>query len=109
MYCSLAGRYDNPIPTSFLAFIGFSKIPALGTCIERAKLQEDLHLYGVLLLAGYDIQTTVGPLTALILHLGKMADILSADVHVRIQRMLPHSSSKNLHNFSPDYVYALNR
>ncbi len=77
---------------------------------ERAKLQEVVHLYGVLLLAGsYDIQTTVGPLTGLILHLGKVADILSADVHVRMQYMLPHSSSKNLHNFSPDYVYALNR
>jgi hypothetical protein len=47
---------------------------------ERAKLQAVLHLYVVLLLAGYDIQTTVGPVTGLILHLGKMADILSADV-----------------------------
>jgi hypothetical protein len=27
--CSLAGRYDNPIPTRFLAPIDFLKIPAL--------------------------------------------------------------------------------
>ncbi len=27
--CSLAGRYDNPIPTRFLALIDCSKIPAL--------------------------------------------------------------------------------
>jgi hypothetical protein len=27
--CSLAGRYDNPIPTRFLALIDFLKIPAL--------------------------------------------------------------------------------
>jgi hypothetical protein len=27
--CSLAGRYDNPIPTRFLAPIDCSKIPAL--------------------------------------------------------------------------------
>ncbi len=26
--CSLAGRYDNPIPTMFLASIDCSKIPA---------------------------------------------------------------------------------
>jgi hypothetical protein len=29
--CSLMGRYDNPIPTRFLAPIGCSKIPALGS------------------------------------------------------------------------------
>ena len=29
--CSLAGRYDNPIPTRFLAPIDFLKIPALAT------------------------------------------------------------------------------
>jgi hypothetical protein len=28
--CSLAGRYDNPIPTRFLAPIDCLKIPALG-------------------------------------------------------------------------------
>jgi len=27
--CSLAGRYDNPIPTHFLAPVDCSKIPAL--------------------------------------------------------------------------------
>jgi hypothetical protein len=27
--CSLAGRYDNPIPPRFLALIDFLKIPAL--------------------------------------------------------------------------------
>jgi hypothetical protein len=27
--CSLAGRYDNPIPTEFLALIDCLKIPAL--------------------------------------------------------------------------------
>ncbi len=27
--CSLAGRYDNPIPSRCLAFIDFLKIPAL--------------------------------------------------------------------------------
>jgi hypothetical protein len=27
--CSLAGQYDNPIPTRFLASIDFSKIPEL--------------------------------------------------------------------------------
>jgi hypothetical protein len=29
--CSLAGRYDNPIPTRCLALIDFLKIPALKT------------------------------------------------------------------------------
>jgi hypothetical protein len=29
--CSLAGRYDNPIPTQFLASIDCSKIPAQHT------------------------------------------------------------------------------
>ncbi len=31
--CSLAGRYDNPIPTRFLATIDCSKIPALNPFI----------------------------------------------------------------------------
>jgi hypothetical protein len=30
--CSLAGRYDNPIPTRFLAPIDCLKIPALSAC-----------------------------------------------------------------------------
>jgi hypothetical protein len=28
-FCSLAGRYDNPIPTRLLAHIDCSKVPAL--------------------------------------------------------------------------------
>ncbi len=31
VYCSLAGRYDNPIPTWFLAPIDCLKIPAQAT------------------------------------------------------------------------------
>ncbi len=32
--CSLAGRYENPIPTRFLAPIDCSKIPALIAVLE---------------------------------------------------------------------------
>ncbi len=32
--CSLAGRYDNPLPTRFIAHIECSKIPALSTAIS---------------------------------------------------------------------------
>ncbi len=35
MYCSLAGRYDNPIPTRFLALIDYLKIPTQGTSCKR--------------------------------------------------------------------------
>jgi hypothetical protein len=37
--CSLAGRYDNPIPPRFLAPIDFLKIPA-----QRAREGEISHL-----------------------------------------------------------------
>ncbi len=40
--CSLAGRYDNPIPTRLLAHIECSKIPALSTAISsvyRGRIQ----------------------------------------------------------------------
>ncbi len=33
--CSLAGRYDNPVPTRFLAPKGCLKIPALAACVCR--------------------------------------------------------------------------
>jgi hypothetical protein len=33
--CSLAGRYDNPIPPQFLAPIDFLKIPALCGVYQR--------------------------------------------------------------------------
>jgi hypothetical protein len=32
--CSLAGRYDNPIPTRFLAPIDCLKIPTQGFCFK---------------------------------------------------------------------------
>jgi hypothetical protein len=35
--CSLAGRYDNPIPPRFLAPIDFLKIPAQYTELEFLK------------------------------------------------------------------------
>jgi hypothetical protein len=43
MYVALAGRYDNPIPTRFLAPIDYLKIPALcslsiGSCIKSSLL-----------------------------------------------------------------------
>jgi hypothetical protein len=34
--CSLAGRYDNPIPTWFLTPVGCSKIPALMRLSEQS-------------------------------------------------------------------------
>ncbi len=37
--CSLAGRYDNPIPNRFLAPIGFLKIPAQGYHITPLPFQ----------------------------------------------------------------------
>jgi hypothetical protein len=38
MYCSLAGQYDNPIPTRCLAPIDFLKIPDLdGTELDFLK------------------------------------------------------------------------
>ncbi len=37
--CSLAGRYDNPIPTRCLAPIDFLKIPALAMLTEREGLK----------------------------------------------------------------------
>jgi hypothetical protein len=39
--CSLAGRYDNPIPPRFLAPIAFLKIPALD-CIKLENCTADL-------------------------------------------------------------------
>jgi hypothetical protein len=36
--CSLAGRYDNPIPPWFLAPIDFLKIPALTGKEERTTI-----------------------------------------------------------------------
>ncbi len=38
--CSLAGRYDNPIPPRFLAPIDFLKIPAL----EKYHKNEEVEL-----------------------------------------------------------------
>ncbi len=35
--CSLAGRYDNPIPLRFLAPIDCLKIPALGVGVEERR------------------------------------------------------------------------
>jgi hypothetical protein len=35
--CRLAGRYDNPIPTRFLAPVNFLKIPAQYTVCERKR------------------------------------------------------------------------
>ena len=39
--CSLAGRYDNPIPTRCLAPIDFLKIPALIKISEDVRTTED--------------------------------------------------------------------
>ncbi len=41
--CSLAGRYDNPIPPRFLAPIDGLKIPALVTCIDSASFSVHLN------------------------------------------------------------------
>ncbi len=41
--CSLAGRYDHPTPTRFLAPIDCSKIPALAS-LSAANQQTDLHV-----------------------------------------------------------------
>ncbi len=38
MLCSLAGRYNNPIPTRFLAPIDCLKIPAQVSSVEQSKL-----------------------------------------------------------------------
>jgi hypothetical protein len=35
--CSLAVRYYNPIPTRFLAFIDFLKIPALAATVKISQ------------------------------------------------------------------------
>ncbi len=45
--CSLAGRYDNPIPTRFLAPIDCLKISALGfkLCVRFLSLGRILSLY----------------------------------------------------------------
>jgi hypothetical protein len=38
--CSLTGRYDNPIPTRFLAAIDCSQIPAQGSILESSDTVE---------------------------------------------------------------------
>jgi hypothetical protein len=45
--CSLAGRYDNPIPTGFLAPIDCLKIPALDST-EQEKYLNTPHVLSVL-------------------------------------------------------------
>jgi hypothetical protein len=40
--CSLAGRYDNPIPPGFLAPIDFLKIPAL---IASKLIKEERNIF----------------------------------------------------------------
>jgi hypothetical protein len=42
--CSLAGRYDNSIPTQFVAPIDLLKIPALHNEVELLKLKTMRHL-----------------------------------------------------------------
>ncbi len=44
--CSLAGRYDNPIPSRFLALIDCSKIPALAALIYLYKKKKKRGLCG---------------------------------------------------------------
>ncbi len=46
--CSMAGRYDNPIPTPCLAPIDFLKIPALECtlCMPRPKVHILLYYFG---------------------------------------------------------------
>jgi hypothetical protein len=41
--CSLAGRYDNPIPTRFLATIDCLKIPALDSGLSLINLRQVIH------------------------------------------------------------------
>jgi hypothetical protein len=41
--CSLAGRYDNPIPTRFLAPIDCLKIPALDSGLSLINLGQVIH------------------------------------------------------------------
>ncbi len=45
--CSLAGRYDNPLPTEFLAPIDCSKIPALELYFTSSKLYPRIPISGV--------------------------------------------------------------
>jgi hypothetical protein len=45
--CSLAGRYDNPIPPRFLAPIDFLKIPAQFTDLYRARICKRLWRPGI--------------------------------------------------------------
>jgi hypothetical protein len=43
--CSLAGWYENPIPTRFLAPIDYSKIPAVAQIYRReSRLKRDLAI-----------------------------------------------------------------
>jgi hypothetical protein len=39
---SLAGRYDNPIPTRFLALIDCSKIQALKSMTKKSCLEDNV-------------------------------------------------------------------
>jgi hypothetical protein len=64
--CSLAGRYDNPIPTRFLAPIDFLKIPALA-------------VGGVSAVAGVPAE---GSVTAVVFVCLQHTWIFSASIHV---------------------------
>jgi hypothetical protein len=51
--CSLAGRYDNPIPPRFLAPIDFLKIPAqylnsLGLSLSVLRIRDDYPEFRIL-------------------------------------------------------------
>jgi hypothetical protein len=55
--CCLAGRYDKPIPTRFLALIDCSKIPALLSQIQYGKregMERGGGARGMLPLAGME-------------------------------------------------------
>jgi hypothetical protein len=46
--CSLAGRYDNPIPTQFLAHMDSLKIPAQfgASCLLTCQSPNNLSVFG---------------------------------------------------------------
>jgi hypothetical protein len=46
--CSLAGRYDNPIPTRFLAPVSCLKIPAQfgASCLLTCQSPNNLSVFG---------------------------------------------------------------
>ncbi len=61
--CSLAGRYDNPIPPRFLAPIEFLKIPALISKVYLGSMSRDAHTAQLTAVQiGWDPATATSPI-----------------------------------------------